>query len=636
MKKLSIIDKIIIISILSGIILFLLSYILLNKKDLENIEKLDKNMINTKIKSVNELIDIIIRIEEDRIEQINQEKMKELKEKVEWLQRLDQFKIDRIKKIFNEWKEPVFIINKNNKVIFTNNFRLLTSINLTNIEDKKDIKIDKNNYSITKIDKEDIKIIILKEKDSINYEKISEKIIKELNIDIMITLLEDKENNKKGTIIYYNDRTYIGKSIIDIIQNRNIISNIYTLPSGIISYRDERPKKIGFTKIEKLNWVVSYIIEEPEKSIKNNLIQSSILGILTVILTFILVSIFSYYSYIIHINDITKAVEKTRTGEITKISDSKIPKGKIGFFIKNINLLISKLEEIILQLMYVLKNIFTSMEKINDGNKKLSERTQKQASSLEEVGTAVEELTATAKNNVNNMENAKKLAQDTKLSAEEGGEIVYEAVSKINELEKNSRDIKDIIGVIEEIAFQTNLLALNASVEAARAGEEGKGFAVVASEIRKLAKKTSGFAKQINQIITNTTSNISSTTILVNNSGIALQKIIDNITELTNFIEELTAAFEEERKGVEEIQIAIIDLQKINQENAELADNVANLSNNILEKIQMLESIISFFNIAKSHIIKKSPKIDIKNIKVENVIETDKNIIEEEGELEEF
>ncbi len=74
----------------------------------------------------------------------------------------------------------------------------------------------------------------------------------------------------------------------------------------------------------------------------------------------------------------------------------------------------------------------------------------------------------------------------------QGGEIVSEVITTMDDINTSSKKIVDIIGLIEGIAFQTNILALNAAVEAARAGEQGRGFAVVAGEVRNLAQRSHG------------------------------------------------------------------------------------------------------------------------------------------------
>src|SRR6202042_1565024 len=116
----------------------------------------------------------------------------------------------------------------------------------------------------------------------------------------------------------------------------------------------------------------------------------------------------------------------------------------------------------------------------------LSRRTEQQAASLEQTAAALDQITATVKKTAEGAAHAGQIVGQAKSNAERSGVVVREAVSAMSGIEQSSRQIGQIIGVIDEIAFQTNLLALNAGVEAARAGEAGRGFAVVASEVRAL------------------------------------------------------------------------------------------------------------------------------------------------------
>ena len=138
----------------------------------------------------------------------------------------------------------------------------------------------------------------------------------------------------------------------------------------------------------------------------------------------------------------------------------------------------------------------------------LSRRTEQQAASLEETAAALDEITATVKKTAEGAVRAQAVVSTAKREAEHGGGVVREAITAMGEIERSSKQIGQIIGVIDEIAFQTNLLALNAGVEAARAGDAGRGFAVVASEVRALAQRSAEAAKEIKGLISASTTQV--------------------------------------------------------------------------------------------------------------------------------
>ena len=159
--------------------------------------------------------------------------------------------------------------------------------------------------------------------------------------------------------------------------------------------------------------------------------------------------------------------------------------------------------------------------------------------------------------------------------AEQGGEVVRQVVDTMRGISESSRQIADIINVIDGIAFQTNILALNAAVEAARAGEQGRGFAVVATEVRGLASRSAEAAKQIKQLITDSTSRVHNGSALADQAGTTMAEVVDAIRRVTDLMGEISAASSEQSSGVAQIGQAVTQMDQATQQNSALVEEMA-------------------------------------------------------------
>ncbi|HCP77034.1 MAG: hypothetical protein CML16_06415 [Pusillimonas sp.] len=242
-------------------------------------------------------------------------------------------------------------------------------------------------------------------------------------------------------------------------------------------------------------------------------------------------------------------------------------------------------------------SIASASTQIAAGNTDLSSRTEEQASSLAETAATMEEITTTVKQNADNANQAHGLAESAANVATHSGQVVSQVVETMGAINDSSKQIVDIISVIDGIAFQTNILALNAAVEAARAGEQGKGFAVVASEVRSLAQRSAQAAKEIKDLIDKSASITEEGNRLVAKAGSTMGETVDSIRRVTDIMDEITSASQEQSIGIDQVNQAVAQMDQVTQQNASLVQEASAASASLQDQATSLARLVATFRV---------------------------------------
>ncbi|MCZ8178106.1 MAG: methyl-accepting chemotaxis protein [Rhizobium sp.] len=232
---------------------------------------------------------------------------------------------------------------------------------------------------------------------------------------------------------------------------------------------------------------------------------------------------------------------------------------------------------------------------ISHASDDLAKRTEQQAASLEETAAALEEITSNVTATSRRTGEARDIVRNTRSRAEQSGVVVGNAVTAMERIEHASKQISQIIGVIDEIAFQTNLLALNAGVEAARAGEAGKGFAVVAQEVRELAQRSANAAKEIKALIGNSEIAVSEGVKLVNETGDGLTAIAGLVQAINEHMDAIASAAQEQSVGLGEVNQAVNHMDQATQKNAAMVEEMNAASAGLAQEAASLAELLQRF-----------------------------------------
>lgn len=268
---------------------------------------------------------------------------------------------------------------------------------------------------------------------------------------------------------------------------------------------------------------------------------------------------------------------------------------EIGVMSKAFNQLISRVAQALSSVSMASYSVSSASAQIAAGNEDLSSRTEQQAASIEETAASMAELSETVRQTADNTRQASNLASHAAVLSDSSSVSLSNMLSTMTEIRNSSKQITEIITLIEGIAFQTNILALNAAVEAARAGEHGKGFAVVAGEVRNLSQRSTQAAHEIKLLIDTSSQ-------LVEAGSAQAEKVEENMDELkgafrqvNNLVGEVAAAAEEQNSGINQIHTAISQMDDVTQQNAALVEEASAASASLQEQASTLSDLVSQF-----------------------------------------
>lgn len=227
--------------------------------------------------------------------------------------------------------------------------------------------------------------------------------------------------------------------------------------------------------------------------------------------------------------------------------------------------------------------LINSADQLSNASESLSNAANRQAASLEEISSSMEQMGANIQQNTDNAVHTNKLTEEMAAMAQKLSNASKNSFEAIKNIANDINDINDLVS-------QTNILALNASVEAARAGEQGQGFGVVAKEVGRLAEQTHDTADNINETATSSITE-------VEESFNQTQKIIPHIEKVASLIKEITTASVEQNSGVNQVNTAIMDLNRVTQENAAGAEEIAASTIQMRDMVNDLNKALSRFSI---------------------------------------
>jgi methyl-accepting chemotaxis protein len=447
------------------------------------------------------------------------------------------------------------------------------------------------------------------------------------------------------TILEYAPMIHQTEKVTHDLDNVFLKTNLARL--GLESAQFALQGKSGYARnfhpVKQGNWVIGYshmpnadgllgmpwsvLVQVPEEEAFNHvqdLTNKTLLEMLVGLLVVVPIGIFMGRAVVSRLKPFWEVAAKASKGDLTHrvpvMTQDEL--GQMGLALNN---LLDQLSRMLLQTRAVAHSLSQASAKLSSVGHQVVQASQSQVHQATQVAAAIEEMSSTAGDMALHTQALATTATGVNDSAVRGGEIVIssihgmesvsnriqESANRIQHLGQRSKEIGDIIGVIEDIAEQTNLLALNAAIEAARAGDQGRGFAVVADEVRKLAERTGKATKEITTVIESVqagtyeavrsmeagTQEAHTGMALAREAGVRLTEIVKGVQRVVDMIQHFAGSTKQQSEVTGEISSGIQQVAQLSQHNENHIQGVATATKQFAALAADLQTSLSRFTL---------------------------------------
>ncbi|OON97401.1 MAG: hypothetical protein ATN36_03700 [Epulopiscium sp. Nele67-Bin005] len=260
--------------------------------------------------------------------------------------------------------------------------------------------------------------------------------------------------------------------------------------------------------------------------------------------------------------------------------------------VSHVTALIKTQDNLLKEIAAAIDNFGEFASIVGKSSHELSSSATSQANVAQQFIDSIVELSESLEINITKITETNHISTKGKEKAHIGREHMENLISNMEAISKSSKNISDVIKIIENIAEQTNLLALNAAIESARAGEAGKGFAVVSSEIRDLAIKSSEIVKEIEAIINDSLDHVEKGQAIVKSTADSLVDVVQSIEDTAELSQTLLENSKSQQNSINKLNNGTRQLSSLSEANVASAEENLSVNNNMVSQIEALQRVI--------------------------------------------